>query len=282
MEDLEKANEIFKKLATAGLEERYGKTEGKAIAFLLFGGFHYPGLVGIAELTARGAFAEDPHGVAKEFTKDAAASLAIDTAKFVLTIALQKAGISLVEYSRSLNFLSTLLSPTEMGNAELPRSMKDIGLHKGEKPSLVPGGPRNIPGVPVPKPSPSTPVPTPAPTPAAPRPQPAPPPSEPEPGHDPFPTRPDNPFGPRPSAPDPAPRPEPRPKPEAPPTPPPRPEAPPKPPPKPDPAPPAPPAPDDPPFPNPPLTRNQGEIDVRPELSENRLRGSKKDGGLNN
>ncbi len=203
-ENLEHTKEAFKALAKLGLEAEYGEAKGKAIAFLLFGGYGHAGLIGDAELVVEAGLSEDPKAVAENFTKEAASGLAIDLSVKLLAVALERAGISISTYIGVAGaFFSAFLKPSEIGVSTLPDHL--VGKPAKNPPELVPGvQPKpSDPDAPSPK-HPS--LPKPAPTPPKPIPKPdQPDPPEPD---EPDPPEPDQPDPPEPDEPDP---PEPQP-----------------------------------------------------------------------
>lgn len=140
-ENKELTVDIIKEMAQKGIIAKYPKT-GKAINFLLFGGYGVPGLVGDAELVIVVLENKDKN-VDTDFTQDMAVNLSSDIAKLALEKTLERFGITVLEkLENPLLFFSILFDSETLRDGTLPPELKPTPQiqSQGEKGAIVKSG----------------------------------------------------------------------------------------------------------------------------------------------
>ncbi|MBS7806146.1 hypothetical protein [Variovorax sp. PCZ-1] len=122
-ENLDASKEALKTIATAGLIAKYGEGKGQIYSQVLFGGYGLRGLIGDAELVAKG-LTDDPNDVAKNFTQEAATSLALDLGSQAIAVLSAKLGIGSEVFLGVVGAFLTATAPSKIGDQELPPGMK--------------------------------------------------------------------------------------------------------------------------------------------------------------
>jgi hypothetical protein len=111
--------DVIELLAERGLILKYGEAKGRAIYFLLFGGYGIPGIGDAAEIVYRAN--EMKIGLDTELRSEMAAELAVTVLTEIFTSTLTYAGIKTVEaLENPLFFFNILFSSEEIGDGELP------------------------------------------------------------------------------------------------------------------------------------------------------------------
>jgi hypothetical protein len=111
---------IIERLAEKGLISKYGEARGKAIYFLLFGGYGLQGIVDVGEIVYR-ANEMNNNSISKELTEDMVAELATTMLSEILVRISTAAGIKTIEaLENPLVFFNVLFSTENIGNGELP------------------------------------------------------------------------------------------------------------------------------------------------------------------
>jgi hypothetical protein len=122
-ENLEASKEVLKNIATIGLTTKFGESKGKVLAQVLFGGYGLRGVIGDAELVAMG-LTDDPKQVAKQFTEEAATSLALDLGSTAISAICLKAEIASEVFLTAVGAFLSASMPSKVGDAELPPALK--------------------------------------------------------------------------------------------------------------------------------------------------------------
>ena len=118
--------EAFKKIAEEGLKLKYGEQKGRAIYFLLFGGFGVPGLIDDASLAAEAVLSINPKEVGEKFTAEAATSFVTELAAALLKNCLIELKILPEVFVEAAGMFITILAlPSDTGDSTLPTSIRN-------------------------------------------------------------------------------------------------------------------------------------------------------------